>query len=592
MGKRKEQQETESFPNVEEILRNFQDIEEPAIRKFYVENRERLRRQARYEDKRKELHKELSSPDIRNPFLAVPREPEEPEENLFQEEHRKSAPERLRSFCFFTGAWLSVLAWLLSGLSPDRMPRVWLRKASVLPAVCITALNLRNLASGEREFGPLSFASPDMRRERGLPIKERREMHPAPPPGLILKKGPGVFFGRYGNKYIGRGQGMDGHVLVVGQPGSGKSLAFAIPTLRRWTGGVFCVDIKGELSAATCRRHVIVDPEDEGSWGYDPFEDLRKASDSEFVHSLNGLLHTLLPDSPDGKDIFWTQAARRYLAGAYTWGIHQDMGFIEINSKIYSSSADDMISEVMGSGDAGAKAHMVHIEEEAEKVRGSILENAMNAIQVFATDRRIKETMTRSRTVRPDMLLDGSRIFLKVPDDRIEDWRPFLAVMVNQFIRGMRQFPEKGSQRVLVMLDEFPRLGKIPSITEGMATLRSKCCTFCVVVQSYNQIDKTYGEVERRIILDNVAYKLVMSVLDPKMAEETSRMIGQHHESEPLSLDGGIAKALLGKRGRRLAYLVRPEELRNLGSGAVLIAPEGFCRLTKVFSGKEAADAG
>ena len=227
---------------------------------------------------------------------------------------------------------------------------------------------------------------------------------------------------------------------------------------------------------------------------------------------------------------------------------------------------------------------MVHIEEEQEKTRGSILQNAMNAIEIFATDYKIMELMTRKKTVNPEMLLMGSRIFVKISDDKIESWRPFLTIMTNQFIRGMTRFPDGGNQKILVLLDEFPRLGKIVSIVDGMATLRSKGCSFCLLVQSYSQIDKIYGEIERRIILDNTAYKLIMSIMDPKMAEETSQMIGQHYESERvLSTGNNLLKRVFSARTKRWTYLIRPEKLRNLGKEAVLIYPEGFCRLVKTY---------
>ena len=57
----------------------------------------------------------------------------------------------------------------------------------------------------------------------------------------------GVFFGTRGNQYIIKHEDIDGHVLVVGTPGSGKSSCIAIPTLQHWKNAVFAVDIKGEL---------------------------------------------------------------------------------------------------------------------------------------------------------------------------------------------------------------------------------------------------------------------------------------------------------------------------------------------------------
>lgn len=578
------------LPPIEEIIKNFKEAEKEPAQDFYNEKRAMLRKEARYEMNRIQFRNKLKEESVENPFSSSKDDTEDIQEEKFQQmgDYKIKRP-RWKRIMDFTGGWIGV-PFLCTGYICEwkRHPIIgsMIKMLAALQSSIVTIMNIRNWIAGEREFGPFSVYNSELRFERKLPLKERKEIRPLPSENLYLQWEPGIQFGRFGKKYIGKPQSMEGHVLVVGQPGTGKSTAFAIPTISRWTGGMFCIDIKGELSKNVPFRNntFIVDPEDESAYGYDPFEDLRKVSENERVHYMNGILYSLLPDSPDGKDIFWTQSARRYLAGAYFWGLYEDMSFIEINAKIYSTSADDMIRQVMNSGCSAAKAHMVHIEEEQEKTRGSILQNAMNAIEIFATDYKIMELMTRKKTVNPEMLLMGSRIFVKISDDKIESWRPFLTIMTNQFIRGMTRFPDGGNQKILVLLDEFPRLGKIVSIVDGMATLRSKGCSFCLLVQSYSQIDKIYGEIERRIILDNTAYKLIMSIMDPKMAEETSQMIGQHYESERvLNTGNNLLKRVFSARTKRWTYLIRPEKLRNLGKEAVLIYPEGFCRLVKTY---------
>ena len=66
----------------------------------------------------------------------------------------------------------------------------------------------------------------------------------------------GVVFGRHGEKYIVKPYDADGHVLVVGGVGSGKSSCVAIPTLRSWKHTTFAIDIKGELYEKAKSRHI------------------------------------------------------------------------------------------------------------------------------------------------------------------------------------------------------------------------------------------------------------------------------------------------------------------------------------------------
>jgi type IV secretory pathway TraG/TraD family ATPase VirD4 len=69
---------------------------------------------------------------------------------------------------------------------------------------------------------------------------------PTAPPMLTTAES-GYIFGKVDNRLITKAEHVDGHVLVVGGVGSGKSSCVVIPTLRAWNSGVFAIDIKGEL---------------------------------------------------------------------------------------------------------------------------------------------------------------------------------------------------------------------------------------------------------------------------------------------------------------------------------------------------------
>jgi len=98
------------------------------------------------------------------------------------------------------------------------------------------------------------------------------------PPELVSDTPSGIIFGRVSGKknfaYIRKPESLDGHVLVVGGVGSGKSSCVAIPSLLAWNQSVFAIDIKGELYAKTKeqRPHIkVFSPLEEASCGYDPF---------------------------------------------------------------------------------------------------------------------------------------------------------------------------------------------------------------------------------------------------------------------------------------------------------------------------------
>jgi len=69
----------------------------------------------------------------------------------------------------------------------------------------------------------------------------------------------GVFFGKSGSQYVVKSEDMDGHVLVCGGTGTGKSSCVAVPMLRNWRGTNFAIDIKSELYANT-RQYLYLRP--------------------------------------------------------------------------------------------------------------------------------------------------------------------------------------------------------------------------------------------------------------------------------------------------------------------------------------------
>ena len=232
---------------------------------------------------------------------------------------------------------------------------------------------------------------------------------------------------------------------------------------------------------------------------------------------------------------------------------------------------------------------MRHIKEASDKTKTSIIQNVLNAIELFATDPAIQRMLTRKKTIKPELLLQGQQIFLEIPEARLKNWKSFTSMMINQFLHAMTSFPEDGKVQTLVLLDEFPQLGKARAVIDGMATLRSKGCTVCLLMQSYSQLDKVYGQTERKIITDNAAYKLILSVMDPATAREISDMVGQHYQTDVTVHTGGLFGGQQPSSGRskRLTHIIRPEALQNLGDEALLLSPYGFCRVKKAYYFKE-----
>jgi len=157
--------------------------------------------------------------------------------------------------------------------------------------------------------------------------------------------------------------------------------------------------------------------------------------------------------------------------------------------------------------------------------------------------------------------------------------------MVNQFLMFFERRNEGNNlPPILFLLDEFPRLGKIPFIMDGLATLRSKKITICLILQSLAQLDVIYGRDERRIISDTCAYKAVLSATAPDTQEYFSKLVGTYEKEKPTT-----TKAMFNPLGSSRSIttedkpIIKPADFATL-QDVVLLHPfeRGVTRVQKV----------
>ncbi|MCB6942883.1 TraM recognition domain-containing protein, partial [Eggerthella lenta] len=62
---------------------------------------------------------------------------------------------------------------------------------------------------------------------------------------------------------------------------------------------------------------------------------------------------------------------------------------------------------------------------------------------------------------------------------------------------------------ILVLIDEFARLGRVETIFNALATLRSKKTMVMLAFQSMAQMEVIYSKEEARVIADNCRIKVI-----------------------------------------------------------------------------------
>ena len=423
---------------------------------------------------------------------------------------------------------------------------------------------------------------------------------------LVPGENTGFFFGKADGEYgyIGKPDAEDGHILIVGESGRGKTMSMVIPTMGTWGGVQIIIDVKGnlprywkKLNSQRGKRIMVFDPENPESCHYDPFIFLQHGGEKNLVGNARNLALALIPLPPSVTDPVWVQVAQNFLTGALIYYYELGVNFRDAIIAINKLSITDTIGKVMDGGSAFAQAYMSKLSGVQEKV---ILNIGMeiSSLAVFATDPMVLDVLSVDRTHE---LLDWQEIFtareptdviLVIPESRIEQWSPMVLLMVNQLIKSLEQRKERTYHLeselppVLILLDEFTRIGKIPSIKNGLATLRSRGVTFALFIQSLADLSTTYGKEDAISIIGNCPYKAILGVTDADCQNYFSRLAGSF-DSVQRSVNmnhsgyGGEAAGYSRTMSEVRKPVIRPEEFLTM-KDVVLFTPYGNCRVNKI----------
>jgi len=209
-----------------------------------------------------------------------------------------------------------------------------------------------------------------------------------------------------------------------------------------------------------------------------------------------------------------------------------------------------------------------------------------NKIMVFVTDPNIKDCLTKDDVITPLDLENDFDIYLCIPQDKLTQWKDLLTLIVNQFLEYFKQRTLENPTPILFYLEEFAELGKIPAVLNGLATLRERGITICLVCQSLVQPDSIYSKDIRRAIVDNVSYIAILKATDAETQDYFSRLVGTWDKpyqsnsesySEILQLPTGTSISVKPEEKR----IIKPEEFATL-SDIVLLTPYGFMRAEKL----------
>lgn len=360
-----------------------------------------------------------------------------------------------------------------------------------------------------------------------------------------LSGGDGVFLGKWDKDYL-RHDGPE-HVMAFAPTRSGKGVGLVIPTLLTWTGSAVIHDIKGENWSLTSGwrstfSHVLLfDPTSEKSQRYNPLMEVRLGAYE--VRDVQNIADILVdPEGSLERRTHWEKTGHALLVGVILHVLYAEQNktlsgcaeFLSDPSHTFESTLANMMATNHLGTEASPRAHPVvaqaarELLNKSENERSGVLSTAMSFLGLYRDP--VVAAATASSDWRIADLIDNKRpcsLYLVVPPSDISRTKPLVRLILNQIGRRLTEtLPDEACDRrdVLMMLDEFPALGRLDFFESALAFMAGYGIRAYLIAQSLNQIEKAYGP--NNSILDNCHVRIAFASNDERTAKRISDALG------------------------------------------------------------------
>lgn len=381
------------------------------------------------------------------------------------------------------------------------------------------------------------------------------------------------------------------HILCYAPTRSGKGVGLVVPTLLSWAQSAVITDLKGELWSLTAgwrkahasNKVLRFEPATaNGSVCWNPMDEIRIGTENEVGDVQN--LATLIVD-PDGKGLetHWQKTSQALLVGVILHALYkaQAEGTAATLPAVDAMLADpdrdirELWMEMTTFAHVAGKNHPVvgssgrDMLDRPDEEAGSVLSTAKSYLALYR-DPIVARNVGKSEFRIADLMQHDSAVSLYIitqPNDKAR-LRPLVRVMVNMVVRLLADkmdFEEgrpvaRYKHRLLLMLDEFPSLGKLEIMQESLAFIAGYGIKAYLICQDINQLksrETGYGHDEA--ITSNCHVQNAFPPNRIETAEHLSKLTGQTTVAkEQITTSGGRTSALLSNVSRTIQEVQRP----------------------------------
>lgn len=404
----------------------------------------------------------------------------------------------------------------------------------------------------------------------------------------------GVYVGGWEDKdgsfYYLRHSGPE-HVLCYAPTRSGKGVGLVVPTMLSWPASAVITDLKGELWALTAgwrKKHAknrVLRFEPASSNGgicWNPLDEIRLGTEFE-VGDVQNLAQLIVDPDGKGLDSHWQKTSFSLLVGVILHSLYKAKAegtyatLPSVDAMLADPNRDigELWMEMATYGHVDGQNHLAigsaarDMMDRPEEEAGSVLSTAKSYLSLYR-DPVVARSVSKSEFRIKDLMHQDEPASLYIvtqPNDKAR-LRPLVRIMVNMIVRLLadKMDFEDGrpvahyKHRLLMMLDEFPSLGKLEILQESLAFVAGygiKCYLICQDINQLKSRETGYGPDET--ITSNCHVQNAYPPNRVETAEHLSRLTGQTTiVKEQITTSGRRTAAMLGQVSRTFQEVQRP----------------------------------
>lgn len=416
-------------------------------------------------------------------------------------------------------------------------------------------------------------------------------------------KAPSILLGK-----MDRGKYKDCFVELVGQQfvgisagtGQGKGVAIVIPNLVNYSDSVVCTDIKLENFEKTAGFRqsqgqdvflfapdgyaISKNDRENGvlrTHRWNPFYYIRR-NIAYRIGDILTLSNSIYPLTGDGKSDIWPASSSKLFLGMVLW-------LLDTESITNRTPTLPYLLELVGV-EGGLKAWMKrelsqrYLSDECERefntfltfpdeTQGSILAN-FNAPLAIYSDSTVAKAVSGNDFDFRELRRKGISIYIGVQPPNKSKFKGLLNLFFEQLINeNTRVLPELDptlTHQCLLLLDEFPAIGRVNQIKESIGFTRQYNLRYMLIYQDKSQLeDKAlYGHEGADNILSNLACEIIYppKVVNKRVKEISDTLGTKTVKVKSDSVSQGKKQYSKGKNTTsQKRELMKPDELVALG---------------------------